>query len=138
MTLAEMEASLYDTLGYKSSPDPEVVNRLRRYINQAYRRIISKKGIGNKVRKQTLPFTTVANNPFVALPQAVVKVRLIVDRTNGRVLYDLTSMEAKMRDPRQAFTTGTPYAFVPYNLQSPVLLDPSAAGQLTVTSTSAG
>jgi hypothetical protein len=137
MTLAEIEASLYDTLGFKSLPETPVVNRLRRYINQGYRVVMAKKGIGSRLRRQLLTFTTVANTPWAVLPQAATKVFYVSDRTNNRLLTQVSLGYERARDPNLAFSTATLYGYVPYNLASPVAQDPDVAGQLTVVSTDA-
>lgn len=138
MTLAEIEASLYDTLGFDQTAETKVINRLRRYVNQGYRRVMAQKGIGSRIRRAQLTFSTVAGTPWAVLPQAADKVFYVTDRTNNKALREISLFRERLRDPNLSFSSATPYGYIPYNLASAVFADPDVAGQLTIVSTNAG
>lgn len=136
MDLATIEGALYDRLGYRTTPDSSVTRRLRRFVNTTHREILGMIGMA-KLRRKVLPFTSVANSPFATLPQAATSIITIQDRTNRRVLDEITLQDLRFRDPGLSFQSGVPYGYVIMNLSSPVAVDPSAAATLFVISDSA-
>lgn len=136
MKLGEIESSLYDTLGFQSTPDGSVTRKLRREINLAHRQLLTKRQLST-LRRKTLSFTSVANSDVAVLPQAAVHIAAIVDRTNRLTLDPISLQEVRFRDPGRAFTGAIPDSYCLETWNSPVALDPSAASQLFVISDSA-
>src|SRR5437762_13385667 len=89
MNLLEMESELFDNTGIDTSPDDRVVARYRRYLNSTYSQILRVKGL-SRLRRRVLTFASVANTPFVVLPQAATRVIDVLERTNKWLLDDYT------------------------------------------------
>lgn len=136
MNLGEIEGGLYDLLGYQTTPDQLVIRRLRHYVNLTHRRILSMRGM-NKLRRAIIPFTSVSGSPLVVMPQSVVHIAVIADRTNRRILDDLELQDIRQRDPGRNFASAIPDAYTIINYAAPVALDPSAAASLFAISDSA-
>lgn len=114
------------------------LQRVTRYIDETYREIMSKKGIGKKLRQQTVAFYTVADSPIAALPQATHRISNdIVDRVNGRVYTPLSLSEIRQRDPRMAYSTSAPYGYTVLGMADAVSIDPAMSTEVYVVSDSA-
>lgn len=138
MNLGQIETSIFDQLGLDATKAaPDVERRIRRHINTVQRELLTKKGIGSRIRSVVLTCTTTANSPFVRLPQAMISLRILRDRSTNRILDEATVEEIRASDPGQTFTTTTPTMYALVSFASPVNTDPSAATQLSAVSTSA-
>lgn len=137
MNLSEIEAELYDRLGFDGTPEAVAVNRLRRFINATQHKILSTKGC-TKLRRTTLTFPTIANYAYATLPQAAVKVLSVFDTTNVRSLDELFLSDIRRDDPGLLNTAGNPIGYVVVNVASSVARQPSAAADIFVKSTAAG
>lgn len=137
MNLGEISVKLYDRLGYGTSPDSAVVRRIRGYVNDTHRTIVSHRGMA-KLRRAVLPCTSVANTPSLTLPQALVGIAVIVDRLNRRNLDLITLQDVRWRDPGQTMIAGVPDAYMVVNFSAPVASDPTAAATLWAISDAAG
>lgn len=139
MTLSEIQATVYDTVGLAASPDAVAVARLLRYTNMVYHRTMGLKGIGPKLRRSLQTFSTVANSPFATLPQSVVKIQPpITSRANNGWVDEMTLGDIRLRDPGLTSSSAIPYGYAIYNMADTVAADPSAAGQITAVSDAAG
>lgn len=136
MNLAELQLSIFDTLGLGTAAGTEDRRRITRHLNTAHREMLTKKNIA-KYRFATLPFTCVALSPYAVLPQAAVRILGITDRTNRRPLDEVSIGDIRQRNPGNDFTN-IPYGYTAVNPSAPVALDPSAAAELFVISTAAG
>lgn len=136
MNLGEIEGSLYDQLGFPTTPDSSTIRKFRRYINTTQREILGKRGL-SRLRRGILTFTSTANSPLAVLPQSCVHISIIADRTNRTVLDQISLQDMRFRDPGVASLSSNPDAYVVVNMASPVALDPSAAAALYVISDSA-
>lgn len=138
MTFLELQQSLWDTLKLVSSttatPDPVVRARLNRYLNQSYRQVLGRKGIGSKVRRRTMPCTTTANSPFMALPRAAIKLFQLTDRTNDTDLMEISLDELRYRDPGLRSSATNPSAYVSLDNLAAVTQTPTTAGSITIES----
>lgn len=137
MNVAQIQANLYQRLGFITAPDAIIIARLLGYIDATHRQLLAKKNMA-QYRFGVMPFTCTANNPFVALPQAVTRVKTIQDRTNQRTLDPITLDDIRREDPGLILTSTFPYAWAKVNLASAVALQPSAAAELFVKSDAAG
>lgn len=133
MNLGDIESVLYERFGFGPNPDSAVTRRFRRYINQAHREILGKRGF-LKLRRRTLPASSVANSPFMVLPHAAVSVAAIVDRSNGRPLDEMTLADQRFRNPRMDSTVSRPYGYTVISYSAAAAQDPSAAASLFVKS----
>lgn len=134
MNLGEIESTLYDRFGFKPNPEAAVVRRVRREINDAHMKILGKRAF-SRLRRQVLPTASVANSPFMALPQAATKIVCIADRTNQRNLTPISLQDVRYRDPGLLFTGSIPENYAVINFSAPTFLQPSAAALLSVSST---
>lgn len=137
MTLSEIEQDVYRRLGKATaSPDTATQTRIRAFINQRLRRILSEVGTG-RLRDDVFTVASVANTPRVALPQAITKVHRIFEIANGRNLRLMTLDALREYDPRSINYTGTPDYFVPLGYTA-VAAQPSNASELFIQSNAAG
>lgn len=136
MNLGEIELAAYDRLGFQSTPDSAVIRRIRRYINDAHREVLGKKGFRN-LRRRVLTAVSVASSPYMVMPQAATAIVVIADRANNRNLTPISLQDLRYRDPGLTFAGSTPDSYVVLNVASCVARDPSAAASLFVISDSA-
>lgn len=129
MNLQQIELSVYDQLNFDQSPDSAVQRRIRRYINDAQREILTKKGFGI-LRRKTLPAASIASSPYMVLPQAATSIIAIVDRTNNLILRPLSLQDVRYRDPGQNFTGSIPDGYAVIGYSEAVALQPSAADSI--------
>lgn len=137
MNLDTLEQTLYDRLGFASTPQAAVVRRLRSHLNQTQRAILRRRPMA-AYRRSILTFTSVANSPFAVLPQAVTRIFAIQDRTNQRNLDEISLGALRDLDPGLTQSSSFPYAYVLMNPSSAVIQQPTVAGAIYVTSTVAG
>lgn len=136
MNLGDIELKLYDRMSFNATPDSAVTRRMRGYINDAHKEILGKKGFA-KLRYYVLPASSVANSPFMTLPQAATRIINIADRTNNRNLDPYSMADVRYRDPGLLFTGSIPDGYAVLNASSCISLDPSVPASLFVVSDSA-
>ncbi len=139
MNLGQILTSIFDQLGLDATKaSPDVGRRITRHINTVQRELLSKKGIGARIRSVNgLTLTTVANSPYVTLPQAMVSLRIIRNVTDNQILDEATVEDIRAQNPGNILTTTTPSLYAILGFAAPVAADPSAATQLSAVSTSA-
>lgn len=135
MTLAEIEADVYRRLGKNTTADAATQARIRAFINQRQRRILSDVGIGH-LRQDVFTFASVASTQRYALPQGISKVHRIWETTNQRTLRKMSLTDLREIDPAAASMTGTPDYWVPLGYTA-VASQPSDASAIYGKSTSA-
>lgn len=138
MNLSTIEADLYRRLGYGGTtgiPATEVITRLRAYVNQTQREILSMKGMSS-LRRAVVPFTSVASDPYAVLPQCASRILSIVDRTGVYPLTVISVGDIEEADPSLT-SIGTPGYYAVVNLSSSVARNPLAAAELFAKSDSA-
>jgi len=135
VTFASILADCYRRLRFQTTPATAVSDRIKAYCNESHRELLTLPGI-ERLRDDVLTVTTTANVARSGLPQAVARIRKIVDRTNNHVLTQVPLSELRSWDPAQAFTGGFPlqYAIAGYQ---PVQFQPAAATGLWAVSSSA-
>lgn len=136
MDLAELQQTIYDNLNITGTVPSTDIARVLRRLNQVQREVLSRKGIGPKLRRATLTCATVASSPYVVLPQSAVHLYTLMDRTNNTPLAYSSLDNIRYNDPGNV-SSSNPYSYDILNFNSQVARDPSAAGQLTVVSDSA-
>lgn len=135
MTLGDLEADLYRRLGYAASPASEITTRLRSFLNQAQRDVLSEPGM-DVLLNGTASFASVASTPQYALPPSVARIKKIFETTNDRALLGLSQDAYRTFDPDTTSNTGTPTHWVDLGW-SGVAKQPSDASEIFVDSTSA-
>ena len=134
MTFGDILADTYRRLGYQASPALEVQTRLKAFANDQHRALLSLPGL-TQLRDGTISLASVANAPVAALPQSVARLKGIHERTNDRVLVEISLDELRRRDP--ALTAlGEPSMFARGGYVD-VAAQPADASELFVKSTSA-
>jgi hypothetical protein len=135
MNLGEISNLIYDRIGAASTPDSATVRRVNRNINNVHREILGKRGFG-RMRKRVLTCSSIANDPFMCMPQSLTNIINIGDRTNNRNLDVLSMADVRYIDPGLR-SLSIPYGYAIFNFASCVALQPSAAASLFVISDSA-
>jgi hypothetical protein len=137
MNLSEIEVTIYDRLNLGVNPDSVVQRYIRRFVNDTYREVLTKKNIGARLRRQLLTFTTSATSPFCVLPQAVSRIFIVTDRTNNNLLDEISLQDLRYTDPGLTSSSAVPYGYVIENMSAPVAADPAAATALKIISDNA-
>lgn len=139
MNLGQIETSIFDQLGLDATkPGPDVQRRIRRHINTVQRELLTKKGIGQRIRTiNGLTCSTVANSPYLTLPQAMVSLRIIRNILNNQILDEASVEFIRALNPGNNVTTTTPSNYAILGFAAPVAADPVAVTQLSAVSTSA-
>lgn len=136
MRLTDLEADIYRRLGYASSPATEITTRLRAFLNQAQRDILSEPGM-ERLLNGTVTFASVASTPQYSLPQSIARIKKIFETTNDRALLSLSQDQYRTYDPDTTSNTGTPTHWVDLGYTA-VSAQPSDASEIFVDSTAAG
>jgi hypothetical protein len=138
MTFSELLADCYADLGYQSSPAAGEVARLKRYINQGLRAVLSEPGMGRMLDSDSpLTVASVAAQARYVLPEAVASIRGMSERTNEQTLRSMDLGAYRRMDPDPTATSGVPTHYVPIGKVS-VAVQPSNASEIFVDSTAAG
>lgn len=135
MNLGEIEQTIYERFGFGPTPDSSVVRRMRNYVNQTQREVLGMRGFG-KLRRGILTTASLANSPFMVLPQASVKIIAIADRTTQRCLQECSIQDIRFRDPGLTQVVSNPDSYAIINYAAAVARDPSAASSIFVISDS--
>lgn len=133
MQFSEVLADIYSRTNKPSSPDSDTATRIKRFVNQRHRTLLSTPGI-DQFRDSSTTFSSVADTARVALPQAVTRIKAIYETTNNRRLGEMSLNELRSVDPQQ--DSGTPIAYVPRGYEA-VAVQPSDASAIYVKSSSA-
>lgn len=133
MTFGEICSDIYARTGKPVTPDTETATRIKRFVNQRHRTLLSLPGV-DQLRDSTSSFASVAATARVALPQALTRIKTMFETTNNRRLWEKNLDWLRASDPQQ--TAGTPMFYVPRGYES-VAVQPSNASQIWVKSTSA-
>lgn len=136
MNLGELETLSYDRLGIEAIPDTFTIRRLRSFANETHREILRIKHF-RRFRRRLLTVASTSGSPFMALPTAAVRVFGFQDRTNDTWLTEKDLSYIRQMDPGLRATAANPWLFAPFDLASPVAVQPSDASEIFVKSTSA-
>lgn len=137
MRLTDMLTDLASRMGFDATLDTVAIARFTRFINETNREIFRRKHF-RVYRRKLLTCASTASSPFMALPQAAVRVFGIQDRTNDMWLTEKDLAYIRQMDPGLRAVTANPWIVAPYDASSPVAVQPSDASQLFVKSTAAG
>lgn len=135
MTLNEIEQDIYRRLNKATSPDTATQTRIRAFVNQRHREILTLPDC-QQLRDAETTFATVANQYLYALPQAVARVHRIWDSANEQPLVERPLAWYRSIAPDPTAQTGTPEAFCVQGM-SRVAKQPVDASQLWVKSANA-
>lgn len=136
MILTDILAESYRRLGFAASPAAVDTTRLTGFANAEVKEVLSDP-ILSKLRRRTLPFSTIQDVATCTLPQAVTAIHSIVDRTNQRELDERDQAWIREQDPGRSFSSGTPEAFAVIDYASAIARQPSDSSQLLIKSSSA-
>lgn len=136
MTFLELQKDVYSRLGFEATPSTVVSDRIKSFLNQAHRSLLSQPGLSG-MRDDTMTLTTVAGQARYALQACVSKVRSIrATETTRRTFMSRTYDWYARVTPDQADPSGTPYVWVNGGY-SVVGKQPSDASKVYLKSTSA-
>lgn len=135
MTFAALLADCYRRLRFQTTPAAAVVTRVKAYCNETHRELLTLPGM-ERLRDDVLTVTTTATVARSGLPQAVARIRQIVDRTNNQVLTQVPLSALRAWDPAHAVTGGVPQQYAIAGYQA-VQVQPAAATGLWAGSSSA-
>lgn len=137
MTFADLVRAVADDVGYPTSPAPDVLARLQRYVNEAQRAVLAEPGLA-KLADSDNPLTvaSVAGQARYVVASAVARIHHITERTNDLRLRPMSLAEYRALDPDATSSTGTPTHYVPIGIVG-VAVQPSNASEVFVDSTSA-
>lgn len=133
MTFLEIQQDTYRRLNKATSPDTATTTRIKAFINQRHRTLMSEPGM-DQLRNATTTFASVAATARVALAQTITRVNAIYQTTENRRLGERDLDWLRSVDPQQ--TSGTPTVYVPLGYEY-AAKQPSNASQVWVKSTSA-
>jgi hypothetical protein len=91
----------------------------------------------DRLRRKLLTANSIANVPYMALPQAAVKIHTIADRTRKLLLREVSQQDVRYSDPGLSAITAYPYEYVIDSYAAPVRQDPPSASGVWATSSSA-
>ena len=130
MTLAEMQASVYEDCGYQSSPATAVTTRVTKWLNDAVRSIVAEQGMSRILDSDSpLTFASVAAQSRYVLPESVAEIRHISERTNDRTLRVMALDRYRIVEPDPPSNSGIPSHYVPFG-RTAVAVQPSAAAEM--------
>jgi len=136
MTFTQILADCYRWLGFQTTPATAVQTRVKAFVNETHRELLTLPGMA-RLRDDTLAITTTANTARTALPKAVERIRAITDHTNNWRLRQIPLSDLRTQDPGRQWTGSYPerYAVVGWRQ---VAVQPSDASAVYAKSTAAG
>lgn len=134
--LGQIRLELYDYFGYGINPEPETVRRMDGFINSVYMELLGKVGT-SRLRRKTLPFSSVASQPLAVLPMLATQVFTILDRTNNITLDKLELQDIRERDPGQTSTASNPRYYAVVSWAAALARELADASEIFIKSTSA-
>ncbi len=114
MNLLQISQAVYRRVKLADSPSAGDVTRIQQFINQRYRKILSRPGM-DQFRDTTFTFATVSGQLKYGLPQALSRVRNIYDLTNQRRILPRTVDWLRNVDPGLTSTSSFTEFWIPLN-----------------------
>lgn len=133
MQFSDILSDVYRRTNKPTTPDSDTITRIKAFVNQRHRTLLSVPGI-DQFRDSTTTFASVASTARVALPQALTRIKAIFETTNNRRLVEKSLDWLRTVNPQQ--DSGTPIAYIPKGYEA-VSKQPSDASQIWVKSSSA-
>lgn len=131
MTFLELLQDTYRRTNKQTSPDSETVTRIKAFVNQRHRTLMTMPGM-DQFRRSSGTFTSVVDEPRVALPQALAQIESLyqTDPNNWR-LGEKSIDWLRTVNPQQ--NSGTPIYYVPKGYEY-VAVQPSDASAIWIKS----
>jgi hypothetical protein len=137
MTRSELETAILEETGYGSAPDSRVVQRVRRFLNEGVRAVVTEPGLIGLVDSDApFSFASVASQARYVIPEGLTFLRHIAERTNDWRLQPMSLASYRAIHPDPSSYTGTPTHYVPIGRVG-VAVQPSDASEIFIDSTSA-
>lgn len=114
MNFLALQKAVYRRVKLADSPSAGDQTRIKEFINQRYRKLLSKPGM-DQFRDTTLTFTTVSAQKKYGLPQALSSVRDVYDLTNQRRILPKTVDWLRNVDPGLSATSSYTEFWIPIN-----------------------
>lgn len=136
MDFSAILSAVYEEAGYQTSPASAVVTRIKRFVNEGVRAVLSEPGLARLADSDSpATFASVASQARYVLPESVNRILRVSERTNDYAL-DIMSMDWYRKVEPDPTTTGTPTHVVPIGRVA-VATQPADASEIFVKSTSA-
>ena len=136
MTFSDIQQSVFRRLGFADSPATDVSTRIKAYINEQHRRLLSLPGM-DYLRQDTITFASVASTPEYALPPSIARIVGIRDRTNQLVIRPQSWQWYAELGTDPTAQTGLSVVWCPRGYTQ-VAVQPSNASKIYADSTAAG
>jgi hypothetical protein len=137
VTFTEILAAVYEEARYASSPASAIVTRVKRYVNEGMRAVLSEPGLARLVDSDApYTFASVASQARYVLPESIARIRAVSERTNDYALGVMALERYRAIEPDPASVTGTPTHLVPIGRVA-VAVQPADASEIFVKSSSA-
>lgn len=114
MTFLQIQQAVYRRIKLPDSPSSGDSTRIKQFINQRYRKVLSRPGM-DQFRDTTFTFATVASQKKYGLPQALSRVRDIYDVTNQRRIFPQTLDWLRNVDPGLSSSSTYTEFWIPLN-----------------------
>lgn len=114
MTFLQLQQAVYRRIKLPDSPSSGDTTRIKQFINQRYRKVLSRPGM-DQFRDTTFTFATVASQKKYGLPQALSRVRNIYDLTNQRRIFPQTVDWLRNVDPGLSSSSSYTEFWIPLN-----------------------
>lgn len=112
MTLNDLENDCLDRLNYDPQPaDGAARVRVRRYLNQWHRRILTTPGL-DQLREDVTSFTSIQGQARYALPPSVSRIKRIYEPTTNRIRLVERSLDWYRNLPTTI--SGVPECYIPF------------------------
>ena len=108
----DIQQAVYRDFGYADSPASDISARIKGYINDRHRRILSRPGMGI-LRQGSDTFSSTASKAVYALTQPVARLLKMVNQTQQLPLFEQSLDWYRTVDPKPTATTSTPQFWIP-------------------------
>lgn len=133
-TFGEMLSSLYVDLRLDST-NAETIARMKRYLNEGHQHLLNRPDL-TKLRKVSLPLTSVANRAIYAFPSGFHRIERVYEPSSTRApLVVMTQDHLRHADPSET-ALGNPSHYIDLGMQ-PVMQQPSSTGIWAVSTSGA-
>ena len=135
MTFSAILADIYRRTGYATSPASDVVTRIKAFVNEVQRELLSEPGM-EYLLNDIVTFASTASQATYGLTPAVARIKTLREATNRIKLHPMSLQEYRELYPDASSITGTPTRWCDLGFDA-VQVEPSDASEIFVISSSA-
>lgn len=136
MNFLELQRYVYRRTGHADTPPTAVSDRIKQFLNARQRDLLTMEGM-ERFRQARLTFASDTSNSEYALPQAIVKILAVSERTNDYPLDYMTLDEYRLYSADPTAYEGTPSWYVELG-ESAVAQQPPSNKEISFKSSAAG